>query len=479
MSTYLPDPAVENRTLTKVTWRLIPFLVLLYIVNYLDRVNIAFAGPNGMNDELGMSAKMFGFASGIFFLGYLLLEVPSNTALHKFGGRRWLARIMVSWGIISAAIAFVPNAETLIVLRFLLGVAEAGFFPGIILYLTFWFPEKQRSRAVSLFMVAVPVSTAVGSTISSLIIDWGHGMFGLAGWRFMFLVEGLPAVILGVICWFYLTDRPGAAEWLRTDEKRWLEGTLDDERAIAESAGHWPLKKALTHPRILALAFIYFGITYGLYAVGFFLPTIVAGFQEEYGVHLDVIQRGLVTSIPYVVAAIVMVPWAWHSDRTGERVWHVAIPAIVGGIAIPGGPVHDRRLPGDAGCHAVHLRGHVRAARVLVSAIGLPDRGRGRRWYRADQLARQSERVRRSVHHRPANRPDGQQQGGVVGGGHAVVGGRRPGRRAGQRARGPGVAPLQQSPLAGKPASTPSMISAAVRAARSPSPAAICSSSTP
>lgn len=335
MSTYLPDPAVENRTLTKVTWRLIPFLVLLYIVNYLDRVNIAFAGPNGMNDELGMSAKMFGFASGIFFLGYLLLEVPSNIALHKFGGRRWLARIMVSWGIISAAIAFVPNAETLIVLRFLLGVAEAGFFPGIILYLTFWFPEKQRSRAVSLFMVAVPVSTAVGSTISSLIIDWGHGMFGLAGWRFMFLVEGLPAVILGVICWFYLTDRPGAANWLRTDEKRWLEGTLDDERAIAESAGHWPLKKALTHPRILTLAFIYFGITYGLYAVGFFLPTIVAGFQEEYGVRLDVIQRGLVTSIPYVVAAIVMVPWAWHSDRTGERVWHVAIPAIVGGIAIP------------------------------------------------------------------------------------------------------------------------------------------------
>ncbi|GAT08962.1 MFS transporter [Mycolicibacterium novocastrense] len=336
MSTYLPDRALEDRTLAKVSRRLIPFLVLLYIVNYLDRVNIAFAGPNGMNDELAMSAKMFGFASGIFFLGYLLLEVPSNIALHKFGGRRWLARIMVSWGIISAAIAFVPNAETLIVLRFLLGVAEAGFFPGIILYLTFWFPEKQRSRAVSLFMVAVPVSTAVGATVSSLIIDWGHGLFGLAGWRFMFLIEGLPAVLLGVICWFYLTDRPAVASWLDHDEKRWLQTTLDDERAIAESSGgHWPLKKALTHPRILALAFIYFGITYGLYAVGFFLPTIVAGFQEEYGVHLNVIQRGLVTSIPYAVAAIVMVPWARHSDRTGERVWHVAIPAIVGGVAIP------------------------------------------------------------------------------------------------------------------------------------------------
>ncbi|MGV0849115.1 MFS transporter [Mycolicibacterium phlei] len=335
MGAYLPESDIEQVTLRKVARRLIPFLILLYFVNYLDRVNIAFAGPNGMNDELGMSAEMFGFASGIFFLGYILLEVPSNIALHSFGGRRWLARIMVSWGIVSTAIAFVPNEETLVVLRFLLGVAEAGFFPGIILYLTLWFPERQRSQAVSLFMVAVPVSTAVGSTVSSLLIDWGHGVFGLAGWRFMFLVEGLPAVLLGVMCWFYLTDRPGAASWLATDEKRWLQTRLDDERAAAEQTGHWPLKRALTHPRILALAFVYFGITYGLYAVGFFLPTIVAGFQEEYGTHLDVIERGLVTAIPYVVAAVVMVPWARHSDRTGERVWHVAIPAIAGGIAIP------------------------------------------------------------------------------------------------------------------------------------------------
>lgn len=223
----------------------------------------------------------------------------------------------------------------LIVLRFLLGVAEAGFFPGIILFLTYWFPERQRSRAVSLFMVAVPVSTAVGSTISSLIIDWGHGVFGLAGWRFMFLVEGLPAVILAFVCWFYLTDRPAVAQWLDDDEKLWLQTTLDREQAAAEAVGHWPLKKALVHPRILALSFIYFGITYGLYAIAFFLPTIVAGFQEQYGVHLSVIERGLVTAIPYAVAAIVMVPWARHSDRTGERVWHVAIPAIAGGIAIP------------------------------------------------------------------------------------------------------------------------------------------------
>jgi MFS family permease len=335
MTTYLADSAVGKKTMTKVTRRLIPFLILLYFINYLDRVNIGFAGPNGMNEELGMSSTMFGFASGIFFFGYVLLEVPSNIALNKFGGRRWLARIMLSWGLISTAIAFVPNTETLVVLRFLLGVAEAGFFPGIILYLTFWFPEKRRSSAVSLFMVAVPVSTAIGSTLSSLVIDWGHGVFGLSGWRFMFLVEGLPAIIIAFVCWFYLTDRPAKAGWLQPDEKQWLEATLDVERSIASSGQHWPLKKALSHPRILALGFVYFGITYGLYAVGFFLPTIVAGFQKQYGTHLDVIQRGLVTSIPYVVAAIVMVPWARHADQTGERVWHVAIPAIVGGVAIP------------------------------------------------------------------------------------------------------------------------------------------------
>ncbi|KAA1428605.1 MFS transporter [Mycolicibacter arupensis] len=333
-----PESAVSElgrSTITKVTRRLIPFLALLYFINYLDRVNIGFAGPNGMNAELGLSATMFGFASGIFFFGYLFLEVPSNIALHRFGARRWLARIMLTWGMVSTAIAFVPNAHTLVVLRFLLGVTEAGFFPGIILYLTLWFPAKQRAWAVSLFMVAVPVSTAVGSTLSALVIDWGHGVLGMAGWRFMFLVEGLPAVALAIACWFYLTDRPAQAHWLDADERQWLQSTLESERATAEGAAHWPLRKALTHPRMLALAFIYFGIVYGLYAVGFFLPTIVAGFQQQYGTHLGIIGRGLVTAIPYAIAAIVMVFWARHADRTGERVWHVAIPAIIGGVSTP------------------------------------------------------------------------------------------------------------------------------------------------
>ncbi len=321
--------------LGKVALRIMPFLALLYFVNYLDRVNIGFAGPNGMNAELGMSATAFGFASGIFFLGYLTLEVPSNLALHRFGARRWLARIMITWGIIATVLAFVPNPTTLVIMRFLLGVAEAGFFPGIILYLTYWFPAAQRAKAVALFMAAVPVSSAIGATVSSLLIAHGHGVFGLSGWRFMFLVEGIPAILLAFATWFYLTDRPEQAKWLTEDERRWLTTELDNERKATEAEHHWPLRKALTHPRILGLAFVYFAIAYGLYALGFFLPTIIAGFGQEFGTKLSTVQAGLVTATPYVIAAVVMLFWARHGDRTRERKWHVALPMIVGGVAIP------------------------------------------------------------------------------------------------------------------------------------------------
>ncbi|GAB3578486.1 MFS transporter [Amycolatopsis endophytica] len=321
--------------LRKVALRIMPFLALLYFVNYLDRVNIGFAGPNGMNKELGLSATAFGFASGIFFLGYLTLEVPSNLALHRFGARRWLARIMITWGILATILAFVPNPTTLVIMRFLLGVAEAGFFPGIILYLTYWFPAAQRAKAVALFMAAVPVSSAIGSTVSSLLIANGHGVFGLSGWRFMFLVEGIPAILLAFATWFYLTDRPEQAKWLTDDERRWLTTEMDNERRATEAEHHWPLRKALTHPRILGLAFVYFAIAYGLYALGFFLPTIIAGFGAEFGTKLSTVQAGLVTAIPYVIAAVVMVFWARHGDRTGERKWHVALPMVVGGVAIP------------------------------------------------------------------------------------------------------------------------------------------------
>ncbi|MCM6773446.1 MFS transporter [Nocardia sp. CDC159] len=329
------DNDVSRRTLRRVGLRLVPFLGLLYFVNYLDRVNIGFAGPNGLKADLGLSETVFGFASGIFFLGYLVLEVPSNLALHRFGARRWIARIMLSWGVVATAMAFVPNATVLIVLRFVLGVAEAGFFPGILLYLTYWFPQAYRARVVALFMTAVPISTAVGSTLSSLLIQYGDGVFGLRGWQFMFLVEGLPALLLAVVTWFWLTDRPERARWLAPEERAWLAGELDRERAEVERYEQWTLRKALTHPRILGLAAIYGGIAYGLYALGFFLPTIVAGFQQQYGVQYSVVQRGLITAVPYVIGAVAMVWWGRHGDRTRERRWHVMLPAVLGGLAIP------------------------------------------------------------------------------------------------------------------------------------------------
>lgn len=326
---------LERRTLRKVTARLIPFLIALYFVNYLDRTNIGFAGPNGMNADLGLTATMFGLASGIFFAGYLLLEVPSNLALHRFGARRWLARIIISWGILASLMAFVPNATWLYVLRFLLGIAEAGFFPGIILYLTFWFPKRQRARATALFLLAIPLSTVVGAPLSAWLVNMGDSVAGMAGWRFMFLMEGIPAVLLGIVCWFFLTDRPHQASWLTQEERDWLSAEMEREAATTGARYHYPLRKTLTNGRIWALAFVYFGTTYGLYAMNFFLPSIIAGFQETFGVKYTVMQIGLITAIPFAFAAVAMVLWARHADRTRERVWHVVAPLLLGGMVIP------------------------------------------------------------------------------------------------------------------------------------------------
>jgi MFS family permease len=332
--TAAPAAEAALRSATrKVTRRLIPYLGLLYFINYLDRTNLAFAGPNGMNQALGLSATAFGFASGVFFIGYLLLEVPSNLALHHFGARRWIARILLTWGAIAAVIAFVPSAGWLYALRFLLGIAEAGFFPGIILYLTYWVPERDRGRTVALFMAAVPLSSAIGAPLSALLIEHTQGWLGLAGWRWMFLLQGVPAVILGVVTWFFLTDRPHDARWLAGEERSALAGALDAEQAAP--GRHASIRDSLTRGRVWTLAAVYFGIVYGLYALGFFLPTIIAGFQRQYGVTYSILERGLITAIPYVLGAIAMIVWARHADRTGERIWHVALPAAVGGLAIP------------------------------------------------------------------------------------------------------------------------------------------------
>lgn len=319
----------------KVAKRLIWFLAVLYFINYLDRTNISFAGPNGMNDALGLSATAFGLASGIFFIGYLLLEVPSNMALHRFGARRWIARIMVSWGIVATIMTWVPSAGWLYGLRFLLGIAEAGFFPGVILYLTFWFPQRDRARVTALFMTAIPLSTAIGSPLSSWIISTGHGVFGLEGWRTMFLIEGVPAIVFGVACWFYLTDKPKDATWLTAGERTALQTAMDNDDDAKSAQFHISVRQSLTRGRVWALAFVYFGGVYGLYALGFFLPTIIKGFEKQYGTHYGLIERGFINAIPYVLGLAAMLFWARHGDRTKERVWHVAGPLFLGGVTIP------------------------------------------------------------------------------------------------------------------------------------------------
>jgi MFS transporter, ACS family, tartrate transporter len=328
------EEEMSRRVVAKVARRLIPFMAALYFVNYLDRTNIGFAELQ-MSEDLGLTATMYGLASGLFFIGYLFFEVPSNLALHKFGARRWIARIMFSWGIVAAAMAFVPNAGTLYALRILLGIAEAGFFPGMILYLTFWFPRRERTRFTAMFLAAIPLSSAIGAPISGAIMEYADGWLGLEGWRVMFLFEGLPAVLLAFVTWFYLTDRPAQATWLTDDERTWLQNEIDAEARETQQKFHWPLRKSLTNPRILALSFVYFGVVYGLYALSFFLPQIVADFSETFDTSFSLMETGLIVAVPYLVGTVAMVLWGRHSDRTQERVWHVAMPSVLSALTIP------------------------------------------------------------------------------------------------------------------------------------------------
>lgn len=329
-----PKPEIETRVVKKVARRIIPFLGLAYFVNYLDRTNIGLAKLT-MSDELGLTETMFGLASGLFFIGYLLFEVPSNLALHRFGARRWIARIMLTWGVIAAGMAFVPTAGWLYGLRILLGIAEAGFFPGVLLYMTMWFPRAYRVRLMGLFLLALPISSALGAPLSSAIIQYWDGLFGLSGWRVMFLVEGLPAVLLAVVTWFYLTDRPAQAKWLDDDEKAWLTAELESEDSAKGGHVSGSVTRALRDARVWMLGLVYFGITYGLYSLSFFLPSIVAGFKQTFDTDFSLVTTGLIVAVPFAVGAVAMVLWSRHSDRTGERTWHVAIPTLVGAVSIP------------------------------------------------------------------------------------------------------------------------------------------------
>jgi ACS family tartrate transporter-like MFS transporter len=329
--------SLEQRTIAKVTSRLVPFLVLCYFVAYLDRVNVGFAALT-MNEDLGLSSAAFGFGAGIFFLAYFLFEVPSNLFLERVGARKWIARIMFTWGLISGGMAFATGEWSFFSLRVLLGIAEAGFFPGIIFYLTLWFPAVYRARIIGYFMAAIPLSTVIGAPVSGLLLNM-HGLAGLKGWQWLFLIEAIPALLLSVVVFFYLTDRPAGAIWLAPDEREWLVARLDQERRQRESVRHYSVAEALLNFKVLALSLVYFGAVATNYGLSFFLPQIVKAFG------VSNLQAGLIAALPYVVGTISIVLWGRRSDRKLERRFHLAFPLFIAAAGIAASTlVDDPRL---------------------------------------------------------------------------------------------------------------------------------------
>ena len=314
-------PVSTNRVYTKVAVRLLPLLFLCYVTAYLDRINVGFAKLQ-MQSDLNLSDSVYGFASGIFFFGYLLFEVPSNLLLEKIGARLWIARIMITWGIISGATLFVKSAAAFYALRFLLGFAEAGFFPGIILYLTYWFPSSWRAQIVAWFMTAIAVTGVVGNPLSGWILHQFSGFAGLKGWQMLFLVEALPAIVIGVCVPFFLPNGIRSARWLSEEEKRMLEANIDAENAVKNRL---PLLRVLVEPKLLVLSLIYFCNSLGLYGIGFWLPQII----KNTGVS-DPLDVGLLSAIPYGFAAVAMVIFGRSSDRANERRWHYFFGSTLG-----------------------------------------------------------------------------------------------------------------------------------------------------
>ncbi len=317
--------SIEQRTISKVTWRLVPFLILCYFIAYLDRVNVGFAGPT-MSKDLAFTAQIFGAAAGIFFIGYFIFEVPSNMALNKFGARVWIARIMFTWGILSGAQAYVTGSFSFNIVRFLLGIAEAGFFPGVIFYLTLWFPSAYRGRIIGWFMFAIPLSSAIGAPISGYILNMdGVSLFGtpLHGWQWLFIIEAIPSLILTFVVLFYLTDRPADAQWLEPEERKWLQDRLDAEQRNRESMVKISWQESLFNPRVIALGFVYMGIVVPLYGLSFFLPQIIKAFGGTN------VQNGFINAFPFAIGAVCMVLWGRLSDSTGERKWSTAFPVAM------------------------------------------------------------------------------------------------------------------------------------------------------
>jgi len=307
-------------------WRLMPFLFLLYIVAYLDRINVSFAVLQ-MRGQLGISDRVYGRAAGMFFAGYFFFQLPSNLVLEKFGVRRWISGLMITWGVISCLMIFIRGPVSFYGMRFLLGAAEAGFFPGMILYMKRWFPANARARAVAWFMMANPIAGIVGSPVSGALL--GLNGKGLSGWQWMFLMEGIPAILLGVTVYWVLSDNPKEATWLQGDEREWLLERLSREQQVESALLKGSFWEVLISPRIWMLSLVYFGTSTTMYGVTLWLPSVIRSLSG-----LSYLWTGVVSALPFLVTAIVMVLVGMRSDRTGERRWHTAIPAFVGAAAL-------------------------------------------------------------------------------------------------------------------------------------------------
>jgi ACS family tartrate transporter-like MFS transporter len=321
------DRTLERSTMRKVYLRLLPFAILSYVLAYIDRINVSFAGLT-MRGDLDMSAGTFGFAVGMFFWGYFIFEVPSNVILEKIGARIWIARIMITWGILAGLTAMVTGSTSFSIVRFLLGVAEAGFFPGIILYFTYWFPSHHHARIVSGFLIGLPFAVAVGAPISTALLGL-DGLFGLRGWQVMYIAEALPTVVIGVVTFFVLTDRPEQAKFLTAEERNWLVSTIAAERRATEAVRKFTLWQALYNPKVLLLALNYFGIVTASLGMLYFIPQMIKSLGDYSNMTV-----GWLTMIPYTAGAIAMVVWGRISDRMNERRWNLFIACVFSTVGL-------------------------------------------------------------------------------------------------------------------------------------------------
>jgi MFS transporter, ACS family, tartrate transporter len=317
-----------DQTLRKVRWRIMPIVGLMYFVAFLDRNNVGFAKLT-MSHDIGLSSAAYGFGAGIFFIGYALMEIPSNGGMYRFGARKWIARILISWGIAATAMTLVNGETTFNIVRFLLGAAEAGFFPAIVFYLTLWFPASQRVTVLGLFVLAQPISNAVGSPISGLLLNM-H-LAGLHGWQWLFIIQGVPAMLLGILAPKLLTDRPGDAKWLQPEERDWLVNTMAEDQAAKRTEGTHRFRDGLKDRRALVYAFLNFGMVCGIYGFTLWLPTTVSAMGK-----LDTTQIGYLVTIPYVAAAIFLYYWSRRSDRTGQRAVHASISMLIAAVGLLG-----------------------------------------------------------------------------------------------------------------------------------------------